>query len=187
MSLVKHLYGTPFHYAMHAEWRDRIQQPDGAWVWLQDKWNSNLIVDKIAPLISGLFKGEGTFAADPNIWFEVGTGLPAWDSLPDRGKSNENLADVALVTPNFRKQLTGAQIQYLDPTNTVVVAPQKKIQFTGRLEIGEAPVNLREFGLFGGNAAAGLGSGYMIDHIIHPKIDRTVSAPVLERLIRITF
>lgn len=177
----------PYHSKVHGEWRDRVRKPDGSWTWVQPSWTSNMIVDRIAPLIAGYFKGEGTFFAAPNIWFEVGSGNAGWDALPDRGKSNETLADVGLVAAVYRTQLIAAQIDYLDTSNIVSVTPTKKVQFTGELGVGVAAVPIREFGLFGGNAAAGLGSGYMIDHVIHPLIDRSIASPLLQRLVRITF
>jgi hypothetical protein len=46
--------------------------------------------------------------------------------------------------------------------------------------------SLREFGLFGGNATEAPDSGFMIDYVIHPRIDLS-PGDTLERRVRLTF
>jgi len=106
-----------------------------------------------------------------------------------------NIDEIATVGPDdthlaaeiARQALTPEQIVYLDdagepsetPTNCLEVAAE----FKGKNLVSNGFQSLREFGLFGGDATDVPDSGFMIDHVIHPRIDLS-PGDTLERNLR---
>ena len=146
---------------------------------LQD-WTHNLIVTDFGRLLAALVKGHAGIAGAQ--YWEIGSGLVAWDSNP----AQPSVSDTQLTTPLVRVPV---QIWFLDINNNRISDPAI---ITNKLEL-EATFNestgngeWREFGIFGGNTSGALGSGIMCDKVIHPVIDKTANMSIIRRL-RFTF
>jgi len=137
------------------------------------------ILTKIGVYIAEVIKADFT-----NIYVAWGTGDPAWDALPDNGESIVDVTDTSLFAENYREN--AESIDFLDPADLIVGAATNRLEFNGRLDISENPVAIREFGIFG-SASATPGSGKMIYREIFCLKDRSVSAPLDEFIIRISF
>ena len=140
---------------------------------------TNIIVDSIGVYIASMIKADVA-----NLWMAWGSGDGAWDVLPDKGKSLEVVGTTQLVAETYRELLQ--TIEYLDPMDVCVAGPTDRLEFMGRLSAAENPVAVREFGVFG-SATATVNSGLMMNHLIIPLRDRSVSAPLDEFIVRITF
>lgn len=139
-----------------------------------DGWFNNLIVDSIGLFLAGTIVPHSSYPSRPNIWIAWGTG----NTAPVVG-------DTTLETEVYREEV--AAIDYIDNTGTCTPNLTNILQFTGQLGTGEAPFALEEFGLFGGTATSSADSGEMIDRVVMPLEDRTVTADPFEVEIRITF
>jgi hypothetical protein len=113
-------------------------------------------------------KGEPGFSGI--LYWAVGEGEAAWDSLMPSPTANHR----ELSNEVARKALSAGEIVFLDENNEAVEEPTPRLQigttFTPEDLGGEGPRSLREFGLFGGDAAESANSGWMIDYVIHPRI-----------------
>ena len=94
--------------------------------------------------------------------------------------------DTKLLVETFRKAINPSDIVFLDSSNQPTDTITNKLQITVLFGESEANGELREFGLFGGNATGTANSGFMINRKIHPLIYKT-SGMKLERIIRIVF
>ena len=94
--------------------------------------------------------------------------------------------DTKLLVETFRKAINPSDIVFLDSSNQPTDTITNKLQITVLFTESEANGELREFGLFGGNATSTANSGFMINRKIHPLIYKT-SGMKLERIIRIVF
>ncbi|MDH5626205.1 MAG: hypothetical protein OEY21_08870 [Nitrospira sp.] len=148
-------------------YRDRLCDSDNQTIW-DGGWRTNRVVDRCNGLLAALMKGEPGFAGI--LYWAVGEGEPAWDNLmpsPVAG-DRELSAEVA------RKALSAAHIAFLDERDQAVEEPTSRLRveatFTRQELGGEGPRVLREFGLFGGDATTAANSGWMIDYVIHPRI-----------------
>lgn len=137
----------------------------------------NLIVDTCSILIAGLMKGD----LQPLQYIAVGSGSSSWnnESLP-----NPLPTDTKLLAEVFRKQIAG--VDYIDTNNVVTTTKTNKIQIKVLFLENEANGELRELGVFGGNATTTKDTGIMVNRKIHPLIYKT-SGMQLERTIRFTF
>jgi len=96
------------------------------------------------------------------------------------------LTDVQLVTELARKVVS---VQFVDSLGNVVAGPVNTILVTCTFNVGEANGDLREWGLFGGNATAIVNSGIMVDHVNTTKLTKPsgVSDFSLTRLVTLIF
>jgi len=160
-------------------YRDRLCDSQARTIW-DSGWRANRIVEGCNELLAALMKREPGFSGI--LYWAVGEGKPVWDNLmPSPGAGDRQLsAEVA------RKALPVADIVYLDENNQVVGEPTPRLQITAaftREELGgEGPRFLREFGLFGGNATNVANSGWMIDYVIHPRIQVAVGMTLMRSL-----
>lgn len=151
--------------------------------WYTSEVDHNLVVDKAGELAAGYFLGEGAFTIG-NMYHAFGTGLVAWDTaLPD-----PSVSQTTLVTEIDRKVPTA--IDYLDAGNNIVTPTiTDKLQIQTVLAATEPSLDgqdLREQGLFGGNATATANSGFMINAINHKKVAK-VNGVQITRFIRLQF
>lgn len=65
--------------------------------------------------------------------------------------------------------------------NLVFEAGTSTVRVTATLAPGVATGTLRELGLFGGEASARPGSGTLVNHLVHDRIDKT--DPIPDRMI----
>ena len=135
--------------------RDRLSGPYRESV--VSPWRPNLVVwsalDVIGSLLCNRSRGV-TFLA-------FGAGDPAWDAnppAPDKSRTQ-------LAAEVFRIRLDPGEALGYDPA-------------TGRLHAhvsvgpGRATGTLRELGLFGGDASARPGSGVLVNHAVHPVLEK---------------
>lgn len=162
------------------EFRDILFDPDGKLVW-ETPWQHNLIVDALRRLLAALVKGDAL--GEPLSFWAVGTGEEVWDdgTLPPEAARRTR---TTLFNETGRKAIPAGQITFMGGP------------FTNRLEItmefttadipgGATDWRLREFGLFAGGTTTA-GSGILINHRIHPRIDLQAGF-TLQRTLRLTF
>lgn len=146
---------------------------------IEERTYHNLVVDRCSVLIAGLMKGSMIGLQ----YFAVGSGSSSWQ--------NENLpspeaSDVKLLNETFRKTITAGDVTFIDSANEESSTPTNRLQIKVTFNENEANGELRELGIFGGNATATKDSGYMLNRKIHALIYKT-SGMKLERIIRFTF
>jgi hypothetical protein len=169
--------------AIQGIYRDRLLDADGRPI-ADSGWRSNMIVMRCRVLLSGFLKGDDVLGIQA---LQVGRGDPSWDQnpppLPDPNTLNA-LVDVAPVTIPADQ----LKLEYLDSGDNVVGSPTNRLQITATLGPGvpppppNAPLPLREFGLFGSLG----GKLQMIDYIRHPLIEKD-AVMTLERKVRLIF
>lgn len=168
-------YSRPIHW----EIEDTLINSDGT---IAGKYHHvNTVVDSCSKLIACLMKGQ---AGQSGIkYWAVGKGDGSWsnDAPP-----SPTTGDTKLLVETFRKAINPSDIVFLDSSNQPTDTITNKLQITVLFGESEANGELREFGLFGGNATGTANSGFMINRKIHPLIYKT-SGMKLERIIRIVF
>lgn len=157
---------------------DKIIYPDGK-VEVREYYNT--VVNDCSKLIACLMKAQAGYSGIS--YWAVGSGLSSW--------SNDNppapsVTDTKLTTETYRKAISPSDIKFLDANNAETSSITNKIQIKVTFNENEANGELREFGLFGGNATSTVNSGIMINRKTHGLIYKT-SGMKLERTIRIVF
>jgi hypothetical protein len=140
----------------------------------------NTVVNSCSNLIACLLKGQSGYAGLQ--YWAVGSGNP---SMSNTSPDTPSVTDTKLLAETFRKAIAPTDIAFLDTNNVVTASVTNKIQVSVTFTESEANGELREFGLYGGNATATKDSGIMINRKIHPLIYKT-SGMRLDRVIRIT-
>ncbi|QQM44572.1 hypothetical protein [Streptomyces liliifuscus] len=161
-------------------YRDVLVDASGRQVWCRD-WRQNLILDGLRRLLAALMKGDPQ-GARLTHW-AVGTGDPSWDAgavPPEAARRTRS----QLYTETARQSLTAGQITFVGGafTNRLEITAQFT---TADIPGGPATWSLREFGVFGGGTGAA-GSGVLVNHRIHPRIDMQAGFS-LQRTLRLTF
>ena len=131
----------------------------------------NLIVFRAMDLVARLLQNQPGLSG--LVYWAVGSGDPSWDTTPPQ----PNLRTTALQHEIYRKRVEAGQIAYDTTTKTITI----NITFAP----GEAVGTLREFGVFGGDATAWQGSGYLFSYRAHPKVEKT-SDSILQRQLQLT-
>lgn len=166
---------------IHGEWMDEIYEKaaDGSEKLVaKESWKKNLIVSKLGQLLAALMKNEAGISGI--LFHALGHGDASWDiSVPSPG-----LTDTTLYDEYYRK--APDSIQFLDAGDNPTATVANKILITTTFDFGEATGSVREQGLFGGNATAGLDSGFMVDAIRHKEIYKDASRKIIRR-IKLTF
>lgn len=143
-------------------------------------WRSNLIVRDCNRLLSALMgEQEGIGGIQ---FMALGEGDVSWDQDPPRSSWEAT----RLTNEVRRRFIEPSGMVYLDPNNQPASTVTTRLQVTTEFSGQEGPQTLREFALFGGNATENLNSGFMIDRIIHPRIDLDPGM-TLVRHIRLSF
>jgi len=150
-------------------------------------WCPNLIVQGCNVLLAALMKRHPD--TQGILYWAVGEGEKDWDALCP----SPRLGDSRLTTEIARQALTPDQIVYLDnggeptePPSTPSDCLEVRAEFRGEDLVSNGFQSLREFGLFGGDATEAPDSGFMIDYVIHPRIDLS-PGDTLNRKLRLTF
>lgn len=140
----------------------------------------NIVVNNCSVLIACLMKNQ---PGQKGIgYWAVGPGLSSWDLV----RPEPMVTDERLQIEAYRKTIAYEDIKFIDSAGKPSANPTNRIEIVVTFAENEANGDLREFALFGGNATSALNTGVMINHKIHPVINKT-SALKLERTIRITF
>jgi len=147
-------------------------------------WKSNLIVSECNLLLSALMKGKQGITGI--LYFAAGTGKKEWD----QERPDSNFATASLENEVTRKAITSRQITFLDDSNNPIDAVTNRLEVAVEFNGGEIAAagfqSLREFGLFGGDATEDTDSGFMIDYVVHPRIDMSKEL-TLKRSVRLNF
>ncbi len=158
-------------------YRDVLLGPAGEVVWEQS-WQPNLIVNSLRSLLAALIKGDPQ--GQPLAFWAVGSGYDTWDTgaVPSDA---DRLGLTGLYAETGRKPLPPEQITFVGGslTNRLEISAQFSVA-----DIAGPVLSLREFGLFAGGSTAA-GSGTLINHRIHPRIDLQVGF-TLTRVLRLT-
>lgn len=163
---------------MHWQVIDKITYTDGR---KEVREYKNTVVNDCSKLIATLFKNHVGYAG-ASYW-AVGSGDVAWSNSTPPTPSVSNFK---LQTETFRKAIPANSIVFLTDANVETANITNRLQITLTFNEGEANGELREFGIFGGNATTTLNSGIMINHKIHPIIYKT-SDMKIERILRLVF
>lgn len=150
----------------------------------ESAWHSNLIVQKSNILLAALMKRhEGMQGI---LYWAIGEGEDDWDSI----HPHPHLTTTRLTKEVSRQALTVDQIVYLDdadgPTETPTNRLEMSAEFKGEDLVSNGTQPLREFGLFGGDAKEDSDSGFMVNYVIHPRIDVSPELRLIRKL-RLTF
>ena len=173
------VFNESYNRPRHWEIQDTLYNTDGT---ILKKYNwTNTVVNDCSKLIACLMKRQ---AGQTGLqYWAVGKGSASWNN--DEPPS-PTTSDTRLLVETFRKAINPSDIKFLDEGNRETESITNKIQITVVFTENEANGELREFGLFGGNATGSANSGIMVNRKIHPLIYKT-SGMKLERFIRITF
>lgn len=151
---------------------------------LHSGWRSNLIVRNCNLLLAALMKNEINMQGI--LYLAIGEGKDDWDS----SRPVPLLTTSKLAKEVARMEITENQVVYLDnlnkPVETISNRLEITIKFRGEDFISNVFQTVREFGLFGGDATGEPNSGFMINYVIHPRIDLT-SDLTFTRKLRLAF
>lgn len=157
---------------------------DAGQVLYDSGWRQNAIMSGCRVLLAALIKGD----AEAGIkYWAVGEGQAAWDTAPpttiDRTRLQSEVARQAIAAPqiqfwNTQWQTPGNDMPSSTPSFALDIRAEFKEAIWGK--------TLREFGLFGGNAAAGANTGYLINHKVHTPL-QVPSGATLQRRLVLTF
>ena len=169
---------TNFDERKHWKVTDKITYPDGR---VEVRNYVNTVVDDCSRLIASLMKGQSGYKGI--TYWAVGSGAGTWDNANPPAPS---VGDTKLFNETFRKAIQPSDIVFLDANDNVTELITNKLQIKVLFTEEEANGELREFGLFGGDATSNRNSGIMINRKTHGLIYKT-SGMTLERTIRIVF
>jgi len=152
----------------------------------QDRgWRKNLIVEGCNLLLAALMKGQPAGLAGI-LFLAVGEGQRDWDGAVPSPQPTAS----GLVAEIQRRPIGAEDIIFIDNNGLASATPTHRLQISTQLTRADLPADglqpLREFALFGGNATATPDSGFMINHVIHPRIDITDGLS-LQRTLRLNF
>lgn len=162
----------------HWQVTDVITHVDGS---VEVREYVNTVVDNCSKLIASLMKGHAGHVGIS--YWAVGSGAGSWDNNNPPAPS---VTDTKLTTEVFRKAISPSNITFLDDSNQPTATVTNKLQVKLVFNENEANGELREFGLYGGNATSIKDSGIMINRKTHGLLYKT-SGMTLERTINITF
>lgn len=145
-------------------YRDTFRFPGGRELAVPPR--SNLVVYRALDLIARLLQGKPGLRGI--LYWAVGSGDPAWDAAPP---SDPDPATRQLAREIYRKRLDPARDLRWEPESRTLVV-------RATFGPGEAVGPWRELGLFGGDASARPGSGYLINYGIHPVQEKAADAAV---------
>ena len=167
-------YERPIHW----EIEDKLIYVDGT---EEIRKYHNVVVNGCSTMIAILFANKSGYTGLQ--YWAVGKGDSTWsnDNPPVPSVTNSKL-----TSETFRKAITSDCISFIDASNNISATPTNRIQVALTFNENEANGELREFGLYTGNATATLNSGIMINQKIHPVIYKTTGMK-LARTIRLTF
>lgn len=177
-SIEEEVINSNFDEKRHWKVTDVITHPDGR---REVRNYVNTVVDDCSRLIASLMKRHTGMTGI--AYWAVGGGAGSWDNANPPAPT---VGDTKLVNETFRKDVKESDIIFLDANDNVTSTVTNKIQIKVTFLENEANGELREFGLYGGNATATRGSGIMINRKTHGLIYKT-SGMTLERTIRIVF
>ena len=139
----------------------------------ESPWRSNLIVSGCYRLVTALMRSDpGTAGV---LWWAIGTG---------DGPSDP--AQTKLQAEFHRRRVRFGDMAFLDDAGRVSRRPTQHLQVRAAFQADRLAEVPREFGVFGGDATEALGSGTLINRVVHDPID-LADGDVLERELVLSF
>jgi hypothetical protein len=143
-------------------------------------WRPNLIVHECNVLLAALMGRQPDLQGI--LYWAIGEGEEDWDDL----YPSPQLTSSRLAAEITRQALAPEQIIYLDGAGEPSEAPTGHLEIAAEFKGDDLAPNgwqsLREFALFGGDATAAPDSGFMVDYVIHPRIDLSPGATLKRKL-----
>ncbi len=149
---------------MKGRYRDLVTDAHGMCL-VAMPWRSNLLVDGAFVLIATLLKREP--GVQGILYWAVGAGRASWDESPPAPTPWAS----SLVDEVGRLEVPQGSIAFVDERGADVQGHSPNLEVRLVFEWPEQQVTLREFGLYGGDAAEGAGTGTMINQVVHERID----------------
>ena len=149
---------------LKGRYRDLVTDAHGVSV-TATPWRSNLLVDGAFVLIATLLKGEP--GVQGILYWAVGAGRDSWDATPPGSTPWAS----SLVDEVGRLEVPQAAIAFVDERGADAQGRSPNLEVRLVFEWPQQQVTLREFGLYGGDAAEGAGTGTMINQVVHERID----------------
>ena len=175
---------------MIGEWKDYLVHPDGRRELVDE--GRNLIVNGAFIVVAMCLKQDPAFAGV--MYWALGDGntvdTAGWDAGVLAGTTVPVKTDAALANEIFRKAVLPADITFVDGAGNLSGTPTNRLKITVTFLEAEpsagGTVNLREWGLYGGNATGAAGSGYLINRKVHKTYAKS-NLSQLERVLVFTF
>lgn len=159
---------------MRGTYRDVVREPRGRML-ADTGWRENTIVDSAWPLIAGLLKNDPGLRGI--LFWAVGVGRAAWDTA----HASVDTGAVRLVDEVDRLAVAAGAMHYVGANANPSLAPTACIEVGAAFTWRQDRV-LREFGVFGGDATPARGSGTLINHVIHPRMEIAAGRTLTRRL-----
>ncbi len=160
-------------------YRDSVSER-GVVRWQSAGWRHNLIVSSAWPLVTALLRRE------PNAlgigFCAIGEGDPAWD----RTVPQPNTETARLYHEIARVSVGLTDMRYIDAAGHPARAWTHRLELTVTISPATNPRQMREFGLFGGDASDTPNTGRLINYAVHPVIELRANQ-TLTRTIRLNF
>ncbi len=160
---------------MRGQYHDTVRDTNGRLI-LDGRWRPNTIAESAWPLIAGLLKNDPGLQGI--LFWAVGAGEAAWDS----SRPSANPAATWLRQEIERRPLPAGSIVYLDSNGGPAGHATSRIEVSLSFTWPETAQTLREFGLFGGDASETKDSGYLVNYVIHPRLDLAPGASLSRRI-----
>ncbi|WP_373500584.1 hypothetical protein [Desulfococcus sp.] len=159
---------------MRGTYRDVVRDPFGRTL-ADSGWRSNTIVLAAWPLMAGLLKNDPSLRGI--LFWAVGGGLSAWDAV----RPPADITAARLAEEFDRMPVAPEAMVYIGADGRPSGVPTPCIEAAVVFTWGRNLV-LREFGLFGGDATETPGSGILINHVIHPRMEIAAGRTLTRRL-----
>jgi hypothetical protein len=163
---------------MQGCYRDQLTDLRQRVVW-DSGWRDNTITHTAWVLLAALVGNHPSMQGA--LFCAVGAGESDWDQtlpLPDP-------AATRLRAERERHALTTEDFSYLDIRGSAAQVPTNRLEIRAQFPASDVRRVLREFGLVGGNATAAADSGYLINYVVHPRLDLRAGV-TLTRRVRLT-
>lgn len=158
--------------AIAGYWRD-VYARDGKVLEVTD-FQHNLVVNIFANLVAALCMGNGSGGIGTTYsgiqYMAFGTNV-AFAGSPPGETTTEQAGDVGLLQEIYR-QVVGSAYFVNSSGAQVTSGTTPNLAISTTVPVGAANAALAEFGLFGGNATAAAGSGFMVDRVTHAIINK---------------
>lgn len=176
---------------MRGDWQDFEILPDGTRRLIAE--GRNLVVNTAYVAMAMAMKQNPAYGGF--LYWAVGDGgatatTAAWDAGVIAGTIAPAKTNTKLVREVFRKAISPANIVFLNAVGAVSATPTNRLQITIIFDenepSGSGPTDLREWGVFGGDATAAANSGRLINRKVHKTYTKSTVSK-LERVLRFTF
>lgn len=164
-------------------WQDEIykKDPETGEIYLIKKtpWSENTIVENFGVLVAAFLARE--YFIEGILFHAIGSGLVSFDTTLPIASS----VQTALVTEEIRR--SPSQLVFLDQYDQILPVGERSniVQAQTIFDFTDGPAGgfqIREQGLFGGDATSIKDSGLMINAINHPRIFKDATIRLIRRI-----